>query len=271
MPPKPYSPQSADSLMHPDARLEPSEQDEADRKIVSAKEVRERYSNLEARIDLAKGEAAEARDATIALAKVVEERFAMLFGDMATLMGSNIRIERSLENSERKLEQIEPRLDATVIRVGRLDNENEENRESIRKSRDSINVVSNDVKSTQRRQAELATQNKMDRKLMEDRHKALKTGIADALEAAIRSGQQAAVGEAFGRKALDSVDELGEITKIKVQETVEINREGREDKRHLWKWALGAVIGPLIIAAVTYELTHPTAAHAPQTPAGAHS
>lgn len=295
---KPSSPQSPDSLLHPDQRVEVSEQDKADAAMVSAKEVRERYANLETRIDLAKGVSDEAKTAAKdakevagqakdiasqvlvavqllavdvktlsgdfkAFLKDDAEKDVRILTDMMMLMGSGTRVES-------RLDVLGSTLEATKLRVGRLDNENEANRDKIRESHESLRAMANDVRTTQTRLADKAAADRLDRARMEERFVAIKSDIAELKKDVTESGQHAAVSEAFARKSLDSVNDLGEITKIKVQETVEIKREGREDKRHLWKWALG-LVGTLLVAGATYAATHWPTTPQPQTPAGAHS
>lgn len=313
MPPKPYLPQSADSLMHPDARLEPSEQDEADRKMVSAKEVRERYSNLETRVDLAKGEADEAKqvaaealaeikalrvdfsaarnddaqetrafrtevktaikgltDAIAAVANSTEERFMMLFTDTATNMGSGIRIEKGLDALKAQNLVIDDRLTTTIVKVERLTGETDSVQDKIRASHDSIRTLANDVRSTQTRLAEKAAADKMDRVRMEERFATMKSDISELKKDVSESGQHAAVGEAFARRSLDSVDEIkGIVVEEKREErteTREVKKETREDKRHLWKWALGVFGAALLTLAATLISAHYGAQNVPHLP-----
>ena len=224
----------------------------------------ERLSSLADTAGAASDHARGAEAGVAKVAKLIEERFAMLFGDMATLMGSGIRIEK-------RLDSIESRLDATTMRVGRLDHENEANREAIRESRDSLRVVANDVRSTQTRLADKAAADKLERARMEERHKALKSDIADLKKDVTSSGQHAAVGEALARKSLDSVDDLkGIVVDEKREERVDVRetkKESREDKRHVWRWALALVGAVVLLVVATILAAHFGPQNVPHLPA----
>jgi chromosome segregation ATPase len=235
-------------------------------------------AGIETLVNAAKGHAREAKEAAQrvdarveALAKEMAELKVMIFTDMMTLMGSCSRIEQALDAIRSDVGVLKGEMVATKLRVGRLDNENEANRESLRESRDSVRALADDVRTTQRRQADIVTANRIDRIKMDERYAAMKAEVAGVRSDVSASGQHAAVGEAFARKALDSVSELGEITKIKVEETIDIKREKREDKRHLWKWALG-LVGAIAIASSGYALKACGVKDAPAltAPAAAH-
>lgn len=285
--PKKSLPQSADSLIRPDDRAEA--EPDSDGNALTSAEVRQRYANLEVRVDEAKGEAAEAktlaaqamsfakeaRDATVSLTAVVEERFAMLFTDLTTLMGSGIRVEKCLDALKAQNVVIDDRLTTTIVKVERLTGETDANADKIRASQNSIRAMANDVRSTQTRLAEKAAADKMDRVRMEERFAAMKSDITELKKDVSASGQHAAVAESFARKSLESVDEISGIfveeKREERVETREIKKEKREDKRHLWKWALG-LVGALAIAGASYALkAYLEPPHLPALPAGVHS
>lgn len=165
-----------------------------------------------------------------AFTKQAAERDFRIFTDMTMLLSGLTRIERRQDVQDAAIEGI-------AARVGRLDGERENDRESLRE-------IDAEVRKTKRQLADTKAKDAIARVRLEERVALHERRLAELDGELDDTGQHVAVAEATARMALGSINDEREIKK-----------EDREDKRWVVRHRVG-VASTLLIAVLTAALSY---------------
>lgn len=240
------SKQSPDSLLHPDRRREAEDDDDGPPTPPV-------MAGIETLVNAAKGQAKEAKEAALRAEKKVdvlsialEEKFAMLFGDVAMVLKGQGRLESRVEV-----------IDATQRVFGAKQAAGERDFQQLARETGGHSVslaeLERRLAAAERVHAQNTSKYAVDRVRLDERISWLDKRQDKIEGVAVETGKHAAVAEEFARHTLESVNEAIDERKEQRVEKREVAKEKREIKWHALKWALG-LLGALLLAGSGYAL-----------------